>query len=134
MTANQRHSTYLLFPCPLGLPQQLNFRLSDIQNFNNYKVGWVKSNISKFELAALSQLKNNENIVLKPADKGSAVVIMDRQDYIWEGLRQLNDPKYYTKLDSPIYKDTVPIIEKIILTLYNKENHQFKTKDLLFRR
>ena len=39
------------------------------------------SNLSKAEVSAISELKSNENIVIAPADKGNAAVIMDREDY-----------------------------------------------------
>jgi hypothetical protein len=57
-------------------------------------------NISADENKALHDLKNNRNIIIKEADKGSAVVIQDREQYIQECSRQLNDTKYYTKLES----------------------------------
>ena len=47
----------------------------------------------------LTHLKNNENIIIEKADKGAAVVIMSRDDYIKEGIRQLSDANFYVKLD-----------------------------------
>ena len=68
---------------------------ADIQHFhNNFRIGWVKQNFSK----CIISLHDNKNIIIKLADKGSAVVIMDRQQYVWEGYRQLKDKTYYTKL------------------------------------
>ena len=52
-------------------------------------------NITKAESEAKTSLKNNSTIVIKKADKGSAVVVQNRCDYISEGLRQLNDPSFY---------------------------------------
>jgi hypothetical protein len=43
----------------------------------------------------LAEIKQASNIVIKPADKGSAVVIQNREDYIAEGLRQLSDRDFY---------------------------------------
>ena len=37
--------------------------------------------------------------MIKKADEGSTVVIMNRDDYIAEVERQLNDTKFYEKLD-----------------------------------
>ena len=54
-----------------------------------------KSNLSSAERTAKSTLANDPNIVIKKADKGSAVVIQNREDYIKEGLRQLSDRKFY---------------------------------------
>lgn len=69
--------------------------------------------------------------MVKPADKGSAVVIMDRKDYLWEGYRQLEDVNYYTKLDRPIYKDTIPLFEKIVTSLCDKRFINTKQKGYL---
>ena len=59
-----------------------------------------RNNLTPSERMALKELKNNENIIIKPADKGSAVVIMDRMDYLKEGYQQLSNPRFYTKLAS----------------------------------
>jgi len=56
-------------------------------------------NVSKEEHKALHDIKNNRNIVIKEADKGSSVVIQDREQYITECNRQLGNTKYYKKLD-----------------------------------
>ena len=47
-------------------------------------------NISCKERAALQNLKRNKNIIIKPADKGEATVILNRSDYMKEGKNQLN--------------------------------------------
>ena len=59
-----------------------------------------KSNLTLEEIAALDSLKNNHDIVIKPADKGGAVVIWEKSDYIKEAERQLNNQRDYTKLPS----------------------------------
>ena len=56
-----------------------------------------QSNLNYKERQALAELKRAKNIVIKPADKGSAVVIQNTDDYINEGLRQLSDPKFYVE-------------------------------------
>lgn len=38
------------------------------------------------------------DIVIKPADKGSVVVIQDKQQYLLEAHCQLNNTKHYVKL------------------------------------
>ena len=40
-----------------------------------------KKNLNKTEWDAITNIKNDENIIIKEADKGSAVVIMDREYY-----------------------------------------------------
>lgn len=58
---------------------------------------------------------------MKPANKGSSIIILDQEQYLWEGSKQLNDPKYYRKLDKPIYLDTVPMVKDITQILYVKK-------------
>lgn len=114
---------------PPEVSQLIQLDLNTFQH--SYKIGWTKPNLSRFELEALEQLSSNKDIVLKPADKGSAVVIMDRADYLHEGFRQLNDTHYYAKLDNPIYKETIPLIDKIVNTLHTKKFINTKQKHFL---
>ena len=53
------------------------------------------SNLIHRERSALTELTKAKDIIIKAADKGSAVVIQDLDDYIQEGLRQLSDPNFY---------------------------------------
>ena len=61
---------------------------------NNY------SNVTREELAAINNLKADRTIVIKEADKGSGVVVWDREDYIQEAEGQLGDSEVYSELDS----------------------------------
>ena len=56
-------------------------------------------NISREEHRALQDIRNNREIVVKEADKGSAVVIQDKDNYVQECMRQLNSTSHYEKLD-----------------------------------
>lgn len=88
---------------------------ADLYAFNHFN--WdIKNepNLSKAEVEALKQLQINKDIVIKPADKGALVVILDREQYRWEALRQLNNSKHYAKLDGPIYPDTIPMVNAIM--------------------
>ena len=59
---------------------------------------------------ALQKLIACTDIVIKPADKGKAIVVLDTEDYKHECYRQLNDPKFYKK----IKKDNTHEIEERI--------------------
>ena len=48
---------------------------------------------------ALIALKDRTDIIIKPADKGPSVVVMDRDQYISEAEGQLNNNTYYQLLD-----------------------------------
>ena len=84
--------------------------LKTIQNINtdltNLEVPKHTQNLPNAELAALKQLRSNPFIVIKPADKGSSSVIMDKDNYISEGYRQLGNPAHYKKLDKLIFHST----------------------------
>ena len=56
-------------------------------------------NLMPMERTALQNLRSNEDIIIKPADKGSAVVVMDKSAYIREVKRQLSDDRFYSKSD-----------------------------------
>ncbi len=54
-----------------------------------------KANLSKIEFSALRNLKNNKHLVIKKADKGSAAVIMDRDQHVHEAYRELKKLFYW---------------------------------------
>ncbi|XP_077862558.1 uncharacterized protein LOC144344537 [Saccoglossus kowalevskii] len=69
--------------------------------FNNQK--WQSSNITRQERDALNSLKSRrDEIVIKPADKGGAVVVWRRYLYLVEAERQLSDTDSYRALDVDI--------------------------------
>lgn len=80
-----------------------------------------KNNITSAERESINALKSNPDIVIKSADKGSAVVVMNKTDYLREGYRQLLNAKYYRKLDKPILPDTVPKINAILQDMHNRK-------------
>lgn len=62
----------------------------------------LQSNLSRPELKALEELKNDTSIVIKKADKGSAIVVMDRTDYVFEAERQLGVDRHYRPIHEPL--------------------------------
>ena len=57
-------------------------------------------NLTREEWQTLNSPRKCTDIIIKPADKGSAVIVMDHQKYIDEAMRQLNDRRNYRLLDS----------------------------------
>ena len=49
-------------------------------------------NLSKEDWLAMRGLAEDQNIIIKLADKGSCVVVWDREDYLAEADRQLMRP------------------------------------------
>ena len=76
-------------------------------------------NLTKEQWKGLMELRKNPEIVIKKADKGSAVVIMNTTDYLREGYRQLSDRNLYVKIrEDP----TEQISDKICKVLTEMKN------------
>ena len=75
---------------------------------------YQRFNLTKNERQAVKSLSQNPNIIIKPADKGGAIVIQDKQKYIEECLRQLNNTEHYKKL---YHNPTTEYNNKILKTL-----------------
>ena len=84
---------------PEGHPN-LKVFLSQIENklFQTVETLLGYSNLSKKELESVRTLADDRNIVIKKADKGSCVVIWDRNDYITEVESQLKNKLVYKKV------------------------------------
>ena len=74
-----------------------------------------KKNLTK-EYKAIRYLNKNKDIIIKPADKGSALVILDKQSNIDEGQRQLHNTQFYEETDSDL---THEVIHRINLHVFN---------------
>ena len=74
-------------------------------NFNKrpmFKASREK-NLTPGEFKAIKEIQDlTHQIIIRPADKGSAVVVQDRETYIAESLRQLNNPMFYLKVDEDL--------------------------------
>ena len=78
-----------------------------------------RNNLSKRERAALDRLSNNKEIVIKPADKGGATVILNAIDYVEEPKRQLDNEIYYKKIESDLTSEHEQLINQCIDTYKN---------------
>ena len=76
------------------------------------------SNLSREEWQAIRSLADDRSIVIKKADKGSSVVVLDRYDYIAEAEKQLKDQN--------VYKD-VDFTEKILQDLAESSNKMLRS-------
>ena len=77
-----------------------------------------RDNLNAGERRALKDLKQNKDIVIKQADKGAAVVVMNLHDYIREALRQLQDTNYYQKLPRSTTLVNHEIVSNIVKSMY----------------
>lgn len=105
-------------------PDQLSTELIELlrldgQQLQELKYTPEKPNLRPDEEKALKDLIKTKGIVIKPADKGSMVVIMDLADYVTEAHRQLEKTEYYTPIPEPIYKDTAKLIANELEKLHS---------------
>ena len=74
-------------------------------------------NITADERQALRNRKRNTEVVIREADKGSAVVVMSRERYIAEANRQLSDTDVYQQVSSTVVFDVIEEVKDILSRL-----------------
>ena len=77
-------------------------------------------NFSKDEIKALNELKQRNDIVIKPADKGRKIVLWPAPQYLNEAHKQLSDTQYYTRVDKDHTSDTALEIDTFLCSLKYK--------------
>ena len=58
------------------------------------------NNLTKEERNAIYNLRDDPTIITKGADKGPAVVVWDREDYLKEASRELEDKDNYEEVQN----------------------------------
>jgi len=92
-----------------------------INDNNYYQLKNPKHNLSKEQRHCIKTLTSNEDIIIKPADKGGLVCIINKASYINEAYRQLNNTKYYKRIDASRRIETIPKINEILHRLVNRK-------------
>ena len=80
--------------------EEVKLQLTEIQ------ITKPRQNLSRDEQKALNELKQNSDINLKKADKGSTTVVTNKTDKIEEGENLLNDEQSWKRLTEPMVKGT----------------------------
>ncbi|CAF4404333.1 unnamed protein product, partial [Didymodactylos carnosus] len=75
-------------------------------------------NITDDEFNAIKTLKNNKNIIICRADKGNAVVVIDKIDYI-NKMNDILKQKQFKGAKESILKEKEKFMNKYILKLHN---------------
>ena len=92
-----------------------------------------KNNLSRNEVKALKELKNNPAINLKKTNKGTTTVIMNEADKIYEAKVQLDNRKHYERLKAPMVKTTPEKVNDLINQLHQGEHIDDMTKKLFLQ-
>lgn len=91
-----------------------------------------RCNITNKEKKALEELAGCPEIVIKPADKGGAIVILDKADYVNEAHRQLSESAFYKVLPSDPTNDYKLIVkEKLTELVQNQEITETTARSLI---
>ena len=100
---------------------QLELYLSEIEDklININESGESYQNLSKDEREALKSLMNDNEIIIKPADKGSAVVIWSKHGYLLEASNQLSDTNVYCKSNSSTLQKVNSEIKSVLRDIFN---------------
>ena len=90
-----------------------------------------KNNLPPAERKALKDLKNNTEINIKKADKGTTSVLMSLADKKTEGQIQLDNIEHYRPLDESMVEETPVRVEQLITELYREQHMDEMTKKWL---
>ena len=109
----------------------LSYLEDTLMNINEN--GYNYPNLPIDEREALESLRNDTDIIIKPADKGSAIVIWGKADYLLEAELQLGDTDVYEKV-TPTVDINASIKNKLQYMLKKKEVDKKLINFLLLKR
>ena len=75
------------------------------------------NNLSKDEWDAMYNLKDDKSIIIKGGDKGVAVIVWDREDYIKEASKQLEDKEAASLFE--VLSDSSALVTTMFTSLEN---------------
>ena len=88
-----------------------NTKETALSSFRQYNKN-PQLNLSKEELAALTNLSKNKGIVIQISDKGNSVVIVDKETYIKIMKNLLSDQRKFEKVT--LKNDTLYLMKKSV--------------------
>ena len=97
------------------------------------------NNLTKEERDDVCSLRDDSTIIIKGADKGSVVVFWDREDYLKEAYKQLEDREVYEEISNEpnvLVNTMIKALEKIRLRgdLFGDTLNYFVAEDPKFAR
>ena len=84
---------------PIGRDRMLDLYIELVKEYIIQEITTNnKSNISTEERKGLRDLMNDESIVIRPADTGSGIIVMDKEDYVNKVKEDINNNSTYKKI------------------------------------
>ena len=84
-----------------------------------------KINLTKEENSAFHELLHNDDIIIRPADKGSGIVVIDKEEYIESLEKEMEQSSAYERTDN----DRTEEAHKKVKKLVNKMNRDGLVSD-----
>ena len=97
------------------------------------KGAYNKSNIDTQQRKELLLLSKNDNVIITPADKGGATVLMHTKAYLTEANRQLNDASFYQPIQTPLTAYNYDCVDVILRRMLSMGQINIKQYNFLLR-
>ena len=81
---------------------------------------YVKDNLNIEEREALRNLRHSTDIVIKPEDKGSSFVVMDKSEYIRTATAELSNSKFYVRESQNLNFQTELKVNAVVDLMYSE--------------
>lgn len=103
-----------------------NYIATSQSMFNNYpkENKNIKHNITLEQRRALKSLSEDDSIIIKEADKGGGIVLMNTNFYKLKILEMLTDQSYYRSIPNSDQKHIFDLIKRLISCNGNLTNHE----------
>ena len=99
----------------------------------DFKTKTHQNNLPPSEKQALLDLNQRDDIVIKPADKGGAVVVWLRPLYDAEAHKQLSDGRFYERLDHDPVKEHQHVIKSAVKQMIEDNELPASAKNLVLQ-
>ena len=90
------------------------------------------SNLTKWERNALYSLRDDPSVIIKEGDKGSSVLVWDREDYFREANSQLSDKAVYQDVKGDTEGPLLKVIKRVLRKIRNRGDISDETLDYFF--
>ena len=99
-----------------------------LKSIESYSLPIPNPNLTKAQSQAIRELKRDRDCMVLTADKGVAMVIMDRQDYINKSKQLLNQP-----INRAIPRDPTNTIKNKLINILKRVKNQTGLDNITYK-